>query len=279
MAIPIINNWKHYFIDENEGLGSSYERVVINNLLRKICHEYGINTVLEAPLFGFTGLSGINSMELAKQGKEITLVDNNSERLVMVEKKWEECKLPVELRYSELFTTLPFSDDEFDMCWNFSALWFVDDLERFLSELDRITRKVILIMVPNRKGIGFLFQRLTGTKGYKKKVNLRWIKPSVFSTALKELGWQETERGFIDSPPWPDIGMKKEILFKKLCLGFLLDKHIEKQHQTTIMDYYRGVNKDFPQRMMKYYHFEKLLPNFLKQFWAHHQFHLFIKTE
>lgn len=79
MAIPIIKNWRGYFTDENEGLGSSYERVIINSLLERFTEDYGIESVLEAPLFGFTGLSGINSMNLARAGKSVSLTDNNSE--------------------------------------------------------------------------------------------------------------------------------------------------------------------------------------------------------
>jgi hypothetical protein len=33
MAIPIINNWQKYYPVAHEGLGSSYERIVLNRLL------------------------------------------------------------------------------------------------------------------------------------------------------------------------------------------------------------------------------------------------------
>lgn len=33
MAIPIINNWRSYFEHGDEGLGSSYERIILNNVL------------------------------------------------------------------------------------------------------------------------------------------------------------------------------------------------------------------------------------------------------
>ena len=65
MAIAILDRWRFYFdVNRAEGLGSSYERVVLNRKLDDIRQQYHISTVLEAPAFGFTGLSGINSMDL-----------------------------------------------------------------------------------------------------------------------------------------------------------------------------------------------------------------------
>ncbi len=279
MAIPIITDWKSYFLNENEGLGSSYERIVINNYLTRICREYKLNRILEAPLFGFTGLSGVNSMNLARQGMEVVLLDNNSERLVLIEKKWQECKMPVELKYSENFTFLPFADKEFDLSWNFSALWFVEDLQAFLAEIDRITSKAVLIMVPNRTGIGFVLQQLLSGDKYRKYVRPEWIKARTFSKIMKDLGWKLSEKSLIDSPPWPDIGMKKQLLAKKLSLGFLLDNHSEQQRNLTIMDYYRGSDKEFPEKMMRYNFLEKNLPALFKLFWAHHHYYLFLKGE
>jgi|SRR5690554_799991 hypothetical protein len=277
MAIPVIDNWRNYFHTEDEGLGSSYERVILNQLLTRICQKYEIQKVLEAPLFGFTGISGINSMNMAREGKEITLIDDNSERLVMIEKLWKECKFPVNLLYSENFLSLPTDDNEFDMSWNFSALWFVQNLESFLTELDRITKRVILIIVPNRTGPGFILQKIMGKKRYNKFVNLSWIKFSRFSRIMNSLGWQLIEERLIDCPPWPDIGMKKELFAKKLCLGFLLDKDVDETEGASIMSYYRGKDEDFPQRMLKYNRLEQLLPEILKRFWAHHHYYLYIR--
>lgn len=278
MAIPIITDWKNYFTDEDEGLGSSYERVILNNLLSRICREHSVHSVLEAPVFGFTGLSGINSMNLAKEGKKVTLVDNNSERLVMIEKVWQGCKLPVDLKYSDDFSSLPFTTEKFDLCWNFSALWFVKDLELFLKELDKLTQKVILLTVPNRTGIGYIFQSLTGNKGHRGFINKEWIKHFRFSKIMHSLGWKEAESGLIDCPPWPDIGMKKELLAKKLCLSFLIDRDSDEEQQTSILSYYRGQDDSFPQRLMKYNFFERKCPRLFKWIWAHHHYYLYVRS-
>ncbi|MBT4332585.1 MAG: hypothetical protein HOD64_04840, partial [Candidatus Cloacimonetes bacterium] len=90
MAIPILKNWKRYFTNTDEGLGSSYERIILNNKLNQICKHFDISTVLEAPSFGFTGLSGINSVNLAKDGKQLTLLDNDESRITLIKKIWDD---------------------------------------------------------------------------------------------------------------------------------------------------------------------------------------------
>ena len=135
MAIPILKNWEKYFTNTDEGLGSSYERIILNNKLESICKHFNISSVLEAPCFGFTGLSGINSMGLAKDGKKITLIDNDKKRIKLIKKTWEKMALPLTIEYSKGFNSLPFVNDAFDLSCNFSALWFADDLSVFLKEL------------------------------------------------------------------------------------------------------------------------------------------------
>ncbi len=69
--------WKRYLTEYNEGLGLVYERFVLNDFLQALRQESNIQTVLEAPLFGMAGVSGINSVALAQAGCEVTLVDDN----------------------------------------------------------------------------------------------------------------------------------------------------------------------------------------------------------
>ena len=54
--------WKKYLTDYNEGLGLVYERFVLNDFLLWIKGQYGFHTVLEAPLYGMAGVSGINTV-------------------------------------------------------------------------------------------------------------------------------------------------------------------------------------------------------------------------
>ncbi|MBN1949166.1 MAG: class I SAM-dependent methyltransferase, partial [Candidatus Cloacimonetes bacterium] len=221
MAIPIIDNWKEYFINPDEGLGSSYERIVLNNKLMEICEKYHIKKILEAPLFGFTGISGINSIALAKTKHHITLVDHDQERMELIRQTWIKLNINADFNYLEDYYQLPFPAKVFDFSWNFSALWFVRDLEKFLSELSRVTSQAILICVPNRSGLGYLTQKWGNGSSTLTRIYEENINPALFCNVLHLNGWKLEEQGYIDCPPWPDIGMPKEKFLRKIGMGWL----------------------------------------------------------
>ncbi|MBI3957436.1 MAG: methyltransferase domain-containing protein, partial [Chloroflexi bacterium] len=120
------NTWRKYLTDYNEGLGLVYERFVLNDFLDDLRRTYDIRSVLEAPLYGMAGVSGINSYELATAGVEVTLVDDTPERLAGVERIWrEDLRQPVDLVgiQPDEWGRLPFADNSFDMAWCWAALW------------------------------------------------------------------------------------------------------------------------------------------------------------
>ena len=274
MAIPILNNWKNYFSSFDEGLGSSYERVILNKKLELVCKHFQIKSILEVPSFGFTGISGINSMNLARNGYSISLVDHEKERIELIKKIWEKVNLGVNTHFSQDYQKLSFSDKSFDLSWNFSALWFVKDLSLFLEELTRVTSKAILLCVPNRNGIGYLSQRFLGKKELRKFVIEKNIIPKNFKNLMKDLGWMLIEKNFIDCPPWPDIGMPKDKFLKILKLDWLIKN--KTNEPVSIMDFYLGKDENFEEQMLSYSWFERSAPDFIKFFWAHHRYFLFI---
>jgi SAM-dependent methyltransferase len=277
VAIPIIKTWRNYFEESpHEGLGSSYERVILNLKLEKLRQHYHISTCLEAPVFGFTGLSGINSLDLAKKGVQVALVDNHEERILLIENVWRKAGEKCAATCVEKFVPLPFDDKVFDLSWNFSAMWFVSDMESFLQELTRVTQKVIFVCVPNRMGMGFLSQKYISGANLRDELREEHIIASNIISAMASLGWSLTDRGYIDAPPWPDIGMKKEDFLKIFGLGSLLKKPGKiPEVPLTIMDYYSGKDPDFPEKMLQHYWFERMAPRFVKAIWAHHRYMLF----
>lgn len=279
MAIPILHMWQRYFDeDRDEGLGSSYERIVLNNKMESVCKEYNVNKILEAPSFGFTGLSGINSLGLAQKGYSVSLLDHNAERLENIKNIWSELGQSFNGHYVSDYNQLPFQDNHFDLSWNFSALWFVTDLEKFLRELSRVTSKVIVLTVPNRKGLGYVSQKLAGRDDLKKYLQEKFIIPKNFTKIMLALGWKLMEQNYIDCPPWPDIGMSKEKFLAKFGLKWLIRESDEKKAPLTIMDYYSGKNEQFPDKMMQHYWFENKAPRFIKMFWAHHRYFIFVNS-
>jgi len=274
MAIPILKNWEGYFTNNDEGLGSSYERIVLNKKLETICKHFSVSSVLEVPSFGFTGLSGINSMNLARASKSVTLVDEDKKRIELIKETWEKMSIPITIEHSESFAKLPFADVSFDLSWNFSALWFVDDLSTFIKELTRITSQAILLCVPNRSGLGYISQRILGYKELKKHLKEENILPKNIKREMKKNNWLLMDSNYIDCPPWPDIGMPKDKFLRIFGLNWLIKK--KEYKPITIMDYYGGKDPDFPEEMMSHYWFENKAPKIIKAFWAHHRYFLFI---
>ncbi|MEA2103123.1 MAG: methyltransferase domain-containing protein [Candidatus Cloacimonadota bacterium] len=277
MAIPILKTWQNYFTDEpNEGLGSSYERIILNIKLDEIIQKYNCKSLLEVPIFGFTGVSGINSMHVAKSGLPVTLIDNDQSRLEMIKNVWEKSNLSANFRFQKDFKKIELPNESIDMSWNFSALWFVENLTVFLHELTRVTKNVIMLCVPNRSGIGYLSQKYISGTDLRKYLIEDNIIPKNIIAEMRKLNWKLVERNYIDCPPWPDIGMDKRDFLKIFHLDFLLKSKTEKiDEKICILKYYQDKDLDFAEQMMNYYWLEKIAPKFFKAFWAHHKFLIF----
>lgn len=279
MAIPIIHDWEKYFHDPHEGLGSSYERIVLNDILDGVCAKYNVQSVLESPSFGFTGLSGINLVHLAQKGISIHLQDNNAKRLEMIKATWQEMDAHLECSFNADFRVLDFQDNEFDMSFSFSALWFTQDLATYLRELARITRKVIFISVPNRDGIGYRMQLRDYSPQRYPELCISHIDPTSIRYLLAKHGWVLGDAGYFDCPPWPDFGMAKESFAQRLLGKESAPSSVEcnpsNSNPVTIMKYYQGNDPGFPHRMRRFGLVESLAPVWFKRLWAHHYYMVF----
>lgn len=276
MALPILHNWDTYFDDHHEGLGSSYERVILNKLLLNLKRRHKFSSVLEAPCFGFTGITGLNSMVLSRSGCQVTLLDHEPLRVERMSRIHHELNAEIEVQSVSSYHPLPFADNAFDFSWNFSALWFVDDLAAFLAELDRVTGKAILLCVPNRDGLGYKWQKAHFDIPAGLIFNEQNIDPGLLKAELKKLNWMLIREDYIDCPPWPDIGMSKEKFlgnyFSKIKLKPLRQKPAR---QISIMDFYSGRDSGFAERMLKLSVLENYAPVCFKKMWSHHFWMLF----
>lgn len=276
MALPIINNWQTYFENPHEGLGSSYERVILNKLLLSIRKSYNVRNVLEAPVFGFTGLTGLNSLALYKAGCELTLLDHDKLRVQNISVLMHDLSADVNVRHTVLYNHLDLPDAAFDLCWNFSALWFVNDLEAFLGELVRVAVKAILICVPNQTGLGYKWQKANSEVPQGLVFHEEYIEPELIVSKLRKLKWMLVNWDYIDCPPWPDIGMSKEKFLGRYLkkLKIITEPDTEPKH-VSIVDYYKGKDPSFPDRMLKFDFLEKYAPRGFKKYWCHHRWMLF----
>jgi hypothetical protein len=278
LFLEIIKTWPSYYDHFDEGLGTTYERFILHCYFDYLYNTYKVDSVIEVPSFGMTGVSGINSLWWSAKGITPVVVDNNAERLKLTKKVWNEIPLSVELHEVNDFNQLPFESASFDLSWNFANLWFVNNLDLFLNELARVTKKVIFLCIPNYYGIGYQIR----DKLFDKNQNEFYpdhIKHKKFIPILEAQKWKVVKSGYFDIPPWPDIAMKKEELLKKLGLGFILKKKAGEADNTTrlcITDYFNGTKPHMEKEILKYAFLEKA-PFPVKQLWGHHRFFIFEK--
>ncbi len=276
--LSVLNTWPAYFENMDEGLGTSYERFILHRYFEQIKHTFAVQSVLEAPSFGMTGVSGINSLWWSQQGVTPVVLDNDRARIEQSKKVWASIPLEVDMQLHSDWNQLPFESNAFDLSWNFASLWFVKEPEAFARELARVTAKVIFICVPNIHGIGYKLRK--HYNAVPEGLYPDNIQPKTIKRLFTGLGWETWKSGYLDIPPWPDIAMKKEDLFRKIGLGFLLNKKEDTDgvQRTCIVDYFNGDQPQLEEDILKYAFLEHI-PSPIKQVWAHHRWFIFNKAD
>jgi SAM-dependent methyltransferase len=267
--------WKKYLTDWNEGLGVVYERFVLNDYLDQLVDRHAISTVLEAPLYGMAGVSGINSVRLAERGCQVTLIDNRAERLKGVRKIWECLNLPATFLYHGDFKALPFADNSFDLSWEWAGLWYLPDAEALLQELVRVSRNLVFVAMPNNLQVGYLLRKYVIDQDFFPTVDERWVQMGRIKRSLKAAGVHFIDEGVLDVPPWPDTVMPAAEVLKRLGIR---SQKLNRQFtgegwQWSTMAYYLGTQPELRERVMKYAWLDRApLPWQLKTIWAHHRY-------
>jgi len=273
-----VNTWRRYLTDYDEGLGLVYERFVLNDFLLDLARRHNLRSVLEAPLYGMAGVSGINSYALAQDGAAVTLVDDNAERLAGVERIWrEDLRLPANLVHVDpsSWGALPFPDVSFDLAWEWAALWHIDDAAGLLAELARVSRKLVLVAMPNNLQVGYWLRKLVLDREFFEDHDESWTDMGRITRLLSDLGLDIIEQGVLDVPPWPDTVMPANEALKKLGIGSsrLESRFTGDNWQWNTMAYYMGQEPDLRERVLKYAWLDRApLPWQGKAVWAHHRY-------
>jgi len=272
-------------VDFDEGLGTVYERFMLNDFFDLLVDTYGIDRVLEVPIYGMTGLTGINSVQFVRRGCKVTLVDSNEEKVEEALQIWK--LLPYEEDYEVLchkdLSKLPFGNGSFKLVWNFAALWYVRQAEKFLGEMNRVSSNLVLIFVPNKKQIGYFLRKYLMDKTFFTEVDEKWVDTKRIRSVLTSLGMKLKDQGVLDIPPWPDTCMPIGKIFDKLGIR-KNDKKDERKDEGNklwtwnIMSYYLGRDPALKSKVERFSFLEKIsLPWKLKALWAHHNYMLFSK--
>jgi hypothetical protein len=268
-------NWRRYLTDYNEGLGVVYERFVLNDYLLELAEKHSIQTVLEAPLYGMAGVSGINSYWLAKHGRAITLVDDHAERLAGIKRIWGELQTPATFVHHTDYSRLPFDDHSFDFAWEWAGLWYLENAESLLRELVRVSRNLVLVAMPNNLQVGYLLRKYVIDRDFFTQVNENWVKMNKIKQVLQSAGLEIIEEGVMDVPPWPDTVMPAAEVLKRLGVK---SKKLEAQFTGdgwtwSTMAYYLGQQPELYDQVIKYAWLDRApLPWQLKTIWAHHRY-------
>ena len=267
--------WKKYLTDWNEGLGVVYERFVLNDYLDQLIDQHQIKTVLEAPLYGMAGVSGINSVRFVERGCDVTLVDRNLERLTGVQQIWQRLDLPVKLILHQDFGRLPFDDNTFDLAWEWAGLWYLPNAQQLLEELVRVSRKLVFVAMPNNIQVGYLMRKYVIDRDFFPTIDERWVDMSRIKKVLRTNGLDFIDEGVLDVPPWPDTVMPAAEVLKRLGIKSdkLNDQFTGDGWTWNTMAYYLGEEPDLRERVMKYAWLDHApLPWQLKTIWAHHRY-------
>jgi hypothetical protein len=276
------NAWRRWMTDYNEGLGLVYERLILNDFLEALVRRFNIRTVLEVPIYGMAGATGINSIRFAQLGCHVTLVDVNEERLNEVRRMWGELGLlnQVEFVYLPDPSALPFTSAAFDFVWNWAALWYLPSAGATLREMARVSKNLVFTAMPNRMQMGYLLRKFLLEKEF-----FDWIEDESWANinqprqVLEEVGLRLIEQGVLDVPPWPDTVMPAADVLKRLGLGKGAQQRFEGDGwQWSTMAYYTGAKPELKAQMDGYAFLERApIPWQLKVIWAHHRYILLQK--
>jgi SAM-dependent methyltransferase len=272
--------WKKYLTDWNEGLGVVYERFILNDYLDHLVDRFNIHTVLEAPLYGMAGVSGINSVRLAERGCKVTLIDSNWERLNGVIKIWQQLNLPANFIYDQQIARLPFPDNSFDLAWEWAGLWYLPDAESLLKELVRVSRRLVFVAMPNNLQVGYLLRKYVIDKEFFPTIDERWVNMGRIKQTLQSTGLNFIDEGVLDVPPWPDTVMPAAEVLKRLGIRSqkLNDQFTGEGWTWNTMAYYLSEQPELRERVMKYAFLDHApIPWQLKMIWAHHRYVVGIK--
>jgi SAM-dependent methyltransferase len=244
--------------------------------------HYGIETVLEAPLFGMAGVSGINSVALARAGATVTLVDEHAERLTAVERIWGELGLPARMIHHTNWECLPFPDRTFDLAWNWAALWYLPNPRALLQELVRVSRHLVFVAMPNRLQVGYFLRKYLLERDFVQTVDESWADIGRVRRVLQEAGVRIIRQGVLDVPPWPDTVMPASQVLARLGVR---SKKLQGQFsgdswQWSTMAYYLEQQPGLYDRVMRYAWLDHVpIPWQIKVVWAHHRYLLGVKGE
>jgi len=261
----------------DEGLGTVYERFRLNYIFERLISKWDIKKTLEFPLYGMTGVDGINSVYFAQQNIDVELVDTDQERLEQVKSYWKllglDHKLTSHYCPSSELGNIALKDNNYDFVWNFAALWFYHDADSIINRMIDLSHNLVMISVNNVVQPGYPLRKYILDKEFfiKNDIDTRWVNMAKIKSILRTKGMEILDEGVFDTPPWPDTCLPVDELKRKL--GFKIESNKKSDWLWSMMAWYAGEDPDLENKVKKFMFIEDSpLPQFIKQFWSHHRY-------
>lgn len=195
---------------QDSGLGTTYERWALYRFLEDIRREFGIQTVLEGPGDGITGIAYLNSLGLARSGASVTLAATGQQRAAFARPVWQRYASTAcqpEICLVDPPGSLAGFENRFDLVWNFNIINRHPHPRMLLEQMARASRRYVLVLVPNRQNYGFFLHRLqhraSGEAWDHGPTQLLAAAP--FQMMFSEIGLRVRKIAWVDCPWWPDI--------------------------------------------------------------------------
>ena len=196
---------------EIEVFGVTYDRYVLLQLHRELTHELGLKKVVEMPSHGAKAAGSLYSIGFGKAGCYVTLVNPEIDMMY----GWEDLKIAdkVNLVSDENVYRTAFSNNQFDLSWNFVTWTELEHPEEYLKEMRRISNKHVLLVTCNNFQPGYPWHRFLHkifgfpwTHGQVKYNHITKVKKM-----FMQAGLTIEEYGAIDTPGWPDPSGPRDV--------------------------------------------------------------------
>jgi nucleoside-diphosphate-sugar epimerase len=280
--------WRSYFADADEGLGTVYERFALQKVLESAMAQTGSTSVLHAPLFGMLGVPGLDAVFLAREGTRVGLLDFDDERFDAVRKLWDGYGLTPEIHRMDGAdpTTWPEKlPASYDLVFSFAALWWFKDPWAVVAAQARWANKAVLVCVPNRNVFMKLRSLVWHRDQFKTELNEEALDTEALKAAAKGMGLKAIDTGLFDIPPFPDTSVPlakgiRRILGSRAEGGKDEDGPAITNNAAawrwSILPYLDGDDPGLAERVEKFTILERHLPAPIAPHLAHHRFVLFV---
>jgi hypothetical protein len=240
---------------QKEGLGSIYERVMLQDLLPAIFKKTKAKSVLEFPA---TITKGWDNHVLLDDYL-VTVADYGFK----LREIWPFKKKP-------RFVAVNKDTGKFDLVWNFALF---HQHKKMFPAIDLFSKRYILLFTPNIFNWGaplhWAFHLVTGT-GCKHPENgpVNLMTAGGLADFVEKKGYTVIETGYFDMPPWPDFAFSKVELGKHFPFSLLWSKEKLDAQEEAGFDY-----ESMHETIQKSAHWErKGMPRWMQAIIAHHQY-------